>query len=73
MKFPNFKRNKIKTIIRDDKKLKGSYVYKQIMEIERKLKNEFKKEAINCKHLSSIGCTHKNNKNGYCNINSCPK
>jgi len=65
------KKNKLKKVIRDNKKLKSSNVWKELMEIEMKLHKSFIKEAEKCKHLSSEGCKHKKH-NGRCVMDQCP-
>lgn len=74
MKFPKFKfkRSKLKTIIRDNKKLKNSIAYKELMKMDMKLKKMFLKEAEKCKYFSSNGCKHRNSLIKRCNIDDCP-
>lgn len=66
------KRNKLKIIVRDNKKLKTSKVYIELKKIDRILKNKFIKEAEKCKYFSSKGCKHRNSLIRRCNIDDCP-
>jgi len=68
-----FRKNKLKEVVKRNKKLKESEAYKELKKIEKTLEEIFTKESFRCKFFKENKCNHKKNNMSICNIDKCPK
>lgn len=67
-------KNKLKKVLEQNKKLKSSEAYQELIGLEKILKKAFDKERLKCRSFSKTnGCTHRNATFGMCDIDKCPK
>jgi hypothetical protein len=66
-------RSKLSLVIEDNRKLKSSKAYIEMMNMKEALEEVFNRESKKCKKRDSNKCNHKKSTAGICSIDECPK